>query len=93
MLLKGTPPSSPIKSIVIPKFIFHILVPSSSFCLHSYFGRPFDLALIVSTELILNFLNFIYFTFSFINSLNKLSYSIHFKLMVILLPTCLKFGK
>ena len=50
MLLKRNPlPKCTVSATSCHGIIFHISVSTSSFLFHSYFGRPFDLILIVST--------------------------------------------
>ena len=49
MLLKGNPfQKCKVMAISYHEIIIYILVSTSSFCLHSYFGRPLYLILLVS---------------------------------------------
>ena len=50
MLLKGNPlEKCTVMEISYHEIFFHILVSTSSFDIHSYFGKLFDLIPIVST--------------------------------------------
>ena len=57
-------------SRIFPEIIFHISVSTSSFCIHCYFVRPFDLFLFVSTvvERLVKFYTFYIFL---INGMKK----------------------
>ena len=52
MMLKGNSLQKyTVMTVLSHEVIFHISVSTSSFCFHFYFGRPFDLILMVSTIL------------------------------------------
>ena len=89
MLLKESPfQECIVMAISYHQIIFYISVSNSFYSFHSYFEKPFDFILIVSTvaeKLVELYACHILF---FVNGLKKLLCFLHFKLMITLLVAC-----
>ena len=76
-----------VMTISCHEIISSILVSTSSFCFHSYFGGPIDL--IVFCGYSNKWLDFLHFIFPFLNDLKKILDFLDFKVMITLWVVCL----